>query len=630
MKKNRTAQTNKKAEFSPDSPLRPKPLRRVAVLGRQDVFHYDHSSGEEPQVSLLDFEALSFEPQNYEVIRNRLRVYQQQLSLAKSLDRTVDFFTKINRIWCMYLEHYYIAKARSIELSEDRGRFSAQYEEARAEMPDISARVLKAYRKLLHSDYLEDLSLLSGKVFFRQLNISYMFKQIRPNPFLEEEELLISRFQTERDKLLKLDVLSSSVKQTDILFDNLVHKRWDLAETLGFTTYRDYVWMRNGYEDFSYEELRAFQASIKKYLLPIHKHRMEKLDTELEGEEESLLEFLQLGGQGTHTTRYEHIGENVREYYERFWGDEDWELRNMEEVLLVNRDQSFRRTPYPSSPTFMFLGSAEMFFHIVCQVVDLALDRNERGFLEKLGQMGYVRMDFEEEVRPLEVEFISSQELPLLTGTYKTSSAFVASFLQKIGEIYQLLQKTTTDKKISHTMFLPSLHKRLWGLGMEMLTLGQMDAFFPGEGLLYGQERINKLLRVLLIRVMIDEFEAHVYQNRSMQMLDRVALWRKLREEYRMELYTDDLFWKDNEVVKRLIHKPVQGLIDVLPDYFALVLWAINLEDKKNARNLYETFCEMSLNEQFRVQAVVSGFPDFLDLDWTKRLAFKISYYLEQ
>lgn len=624
MKKNRPRSRQKFKQHKNESDAVQKPLKGVVALGQEGNTIHKVSD----TIDIPNFDALKIATLDLENIEQKIRIYHTQLTFAGSVERTTVLLSKINALWLEVLDNYFISKARHVEISPLQEFYVEQYKAIERLLPSIAKRVKRAYIKLLNSPYLEAINLQSGKLFFSRLNADYFMQRISYKDLFSDEQILRDRFWTEKSKLEKLEQTTAGIKQTDILFENILQKRAEIADALEFKSFIRISCLQDSYQNLSTEVLRAFRENIKRYLLPIHKHNIRQLglDANRQMGQESFLFFEETNMR----SYFEQVEGNVKEYYERYFGEEDWELRHIEDILKEDSRIRISEEHLIASPTFMYQDSPEKFFMTLCSVIDKSIDRSKRGFLNQLGRKSYIRLDFEHIPNDLEVHYLAMAKAPLLTGTYKRSSAFVATFIQKVGELYAFSHETSTDKQFMHALPLPYLHKRFWNLGMEVLALEHMDEFFPNEGILYGQERMHKIVRSILIKTMIDEFEYYIYKDREMKMLERTALWQQLREEYSMEYYLDELFWRDEHVMRRLLDKPGLSIIENLADFSVLNLWLLNREDKKLARDAYQSFCELGLQEDFVTQIKAVDLDDPSDKALCKRLAFSIADYLEE
>ncbi len=599
-------------------PLGVEPGGGIGPVATQDFAH-----------NSARFEDFNPEAPDYPSLLLKLKSYSRSLVGIKDMERLLALIEKINRIHYLFLDRYHVLSTLSLQIGPDRDRYLEDYQKVKLYLPEVEEQTARTFERLLDSPLLEELSLVTGKNFFLKVNASYMAKSLGLKKERAEASKLEDKFFAERAKLAPLKLDKLVVRQTDILFDQLVKTRLKISQGLELSSFNDWVFLENAYVDTTPEALRTLRDQLKRYFLPLHIYKMESLGL---GQDQDKGQFYKEPTTQEYMRSYETIEDNVIHYYETYYGDEDWELRHLEEIFPEDMKKG-RKSVYPSSPTFVFTEGPKAFFEKASLAVDNSLDRSDKGFLFDLGQKGFIRLDAYPLAfsHPLSVDYLAGPDRPLLTGTYKETSAFTVDFIQKTGELYAYLKNpaTTSLKSVAYSLGIPYGHRRMWGLGMEALTLKKMDLFFPDDGLLYLKDRMNRMIRKILCACMIDEFEEAIYQNPAMQMLERINCWQELRKTYHMEYFTESLFWMDNKASRALVDYPCRSLTRVLPDFMALYLIGLSHKDQEEAYQLYDDFCSLALDETFLRTLARAHFPDPFAVGTAKEIAYRMAEILE-
>ncbi|NCC60582.1 MAG: hypothetical protein EOM12_06515 [Verrucomicrobiae bacterium] len=612
------------------------PLRGVAVLGSGQAF--GHNIDLKPSALLMPepiqtrFEDLPYENWDAAVIRNRLRRHYSELRRAETVGIAMPILRQIGTLWSDFYDQLHLARVRRLEMGEYKEFYEAEYARAIQAAPILEKTILKITASVLDKNCLDDFSSIVGKLALLRINSQFTLMQLGGQDLRASEQAACKNLIATIQAYPKTDTIGKTLRQADIHLDDLLRKRREVADKLGFASFRAYAWALQDYFDYSIESLRDLRSEIKRYLLPIHLHQVLTLQKLLPppGEISSQPKNLQKNSQAREpqTQQTRSIGSRL-DYYERFFGEEDWELRHLND--FAHEGSEFVPDPlsYPSSRLYALDLQPQQFFDHITAVIDASLPRQNRGFLQELGQMGYIRLYFRKPPEALSVVALDSGTRPLMSGTYHQSTHFSSEFLQMAGEMYAHLLSGQGGRDHLASVLPAGESRSLWGLGMEVMCLPHMHMLYGEEGADYAKEKIDRLLRGLLLACLIDEFEETIYRLDEISMSDRQDLWLHLRESYGMELYTEEKFWADDQVASALLRNPFGSLIRALPTISALSLWDLNRKNKKKARADYESFCSLGSSDTFLQQLAQVHLPDPLAKETIKRLAYQIASYLE-
>lgn len=617
------------------SPVKAVPVREVIELGKtrfnpiseemlaSQLFSAENSSP--------DFDDLPYETWDIKVYRRELRKAFDGLRQAETADEAAALLRDVVELWRKFRELHLISEQRAMEPGPDQAFYEEEYARAEQTDPLLEKSVLKLASAILSKPWLEELGTVLGKPFLLELNTHYTLYELGFRELRNDEKLLSERMI---EQAVTFSPIAGSVKglrQPDILLDDLLRLRKDLAERLGFADYRALAMAEQHYYDYDPEMLSELRSSIKRWLLPIHTQLQDRLRSRLKEGTSPYYEDISayLESDSELNPRYERFADSVREYYDRIWGQDDWELRHIKELLP---DEVFGddEEKAPSCKLFILNESPEQFFRSITQVIDQTLPRQQRGFMQILGAKGYIRLNFKDPPEPLEAVSLYSSALPLIRGSYVNNSLLVSSFLQLAGRTYAGLLAARAETEYVPGFGVSEESLLFHGLGLELLALKHCHLLFGEQAGLYGKQRMYILLRSLLKACMIDEFEEAVYKQDELSMSDRLDLWRHLRENYGLEYYTHEVFWADGALLESLIERPFSSLIRKLPVLAALSIWDINRKSSKQARSFYENICRQGGADTFMKTLEEALLPDPFSIDSIKRLAYQLAYYLEQ
>lgn len=577
-----------------------------------------------------DFDALEYKTWDIKVFRFRMKRYFEKLRRAESAEEAAPVLREVSAMWAEFREQAEISKFRAAVPGPGQAFYKEELARAVQTAPLFEKSVLKLASAVLSKPWLEDLGAIFGKSFLLRLNSYYTLYELGSQDLRTEERKLTDTLLEQAELQAPLAHAAKGLRQPDILLDDLIRLRNEMGHKLGFGDYREYVMTSQRYYDYGAEMLRALRDGIKRYLLPIHLYLNQDLVKYVK--EAGPLNYADRRGRDAAadtglSPKYERFAENVRDYYERIWGDEDWELRHIGDVLPD--ETASGEAERPMSRLFLPKGKPEELFLQLAGIADRTLPRQSRGFLRLLGAKGYVKLAEDREGEPFRVTMLASSGCPLLTGGFHVSSTLAADFLGLAGETYAMLLAEEAG-----TAFMPMLsmspgNRSFQRQAFELMALSHMEPLFGEQAPAYARQRVTRLLRRLLKACLIDEFEEAIYRQPELSMSDRLELWRHLRENYGMTYYSHEVFWADRDVRDALLEHPFASLIRKLPLVAAFSLWDISRKSRKQARNDYEAICRLGATETFLHTLTEAMLPDPFTIDNLKRLAYQIASFLE-
>lgn len=611
------------------------PVREVIALGRTRFNPLQPEAKASPFLNALyaspDFADIPYKTWDIKELRQKLKRDFERLRKAGSAEEAAVYLRSVTDMWTEFLTLYEIARLRSMEPGEEQAFYEEEYARAEQTAPLLEKSVLKLGSAILSKPWLDELGQVLGKPFLLRLNSYFTLSELGFRDLRREERELCRRTMEQAELFAHTAQHVKGLRQPDILLDDLLRLRNDLGSKLGFASFRDYALNEQRFYDYDPDKLRRLREAVKRYLLPIHTYLHKKLSKKLAEtrnyrlNEETLRQAAQTADLAP---RYERLSDSLREYYEKVWSQEDWELRDIPEFA---REQTAEEEAgsWSLSKLYWLREAPELFFKQICGLVDACLPRQQRGFLQLLGAKGYIRLDFKEPPSPLKVRLMMTGACPLLTGTYRNNSFWVSDFLGLAGKTYAAILANEAGTAIMPRMALSEECQAFHGLGMEMMALEHMDMLFGEQAPGYAKQRMLFLLRALLKACLIDEFEEAIYKQGELSMSDRLELWRHLRENYALEFHTHEVFWADEAVREAIFEHPFAVLIRELPVVAALTLWDIYRSKRKQAMSYYENICRLGGSDTFLPTLEEALFPDPFTVDNIKRLAYQMASFLE-
>lgn len=609
------------------------PLKELLVLGQTrfsaPAAELKGSSFLSRMQAAADFSDIVYRPWDIKEFRSRLKQNLDRLRKAGTADEAARCLREVLDLWTEFKALGILAKLRAMEPGEEQAFYEEEYARAEQTAPLLEKSILKMASVILSKPWLNELGAVLGKPFLLHLNAYYTIYELGFRDLRREERELCARTIEQAEIFAHMGRHSKGLRQPDILLDDLLRLRNELGHKLGFDSYRDYAMSEQRLFDYEPGALRALRENIKRYFLPIHLHLNRELNKKIRAAERPGRQELPARGMfADDFTSGESLTDNIRDYYERFFGDEDWELRHISEMMPEPEEHEIGISG-TASRLFRHGEAPELFFRQICEITDACLPRQQRGFLQLLGAKGYVRLNLKEPPEDFEVHLTGDNPCPILCGTYINNSDLIGDFLRLSGQAYAAVLAREAGTALFPDFAVSAESKMFHGLGMELLSWRHMDIIFQEQGEAYAKQRMLRLLRRLLKACLIDEFEEAIYRQEELSMSDRLDLWRHLRENYGMEYYTAEIFWADEDLREALLLNPFAALIRELPFVAALTLWDISNQRLKEAQTYYETICRLGGSDTFLQTLKEALLPDPFSKDNLKRLAYQIASFLE-
>jgi oligoendopeptidase F len=385
----------------------------------------------------------------------------------------------------------------------------------------------------------------------------------RASNFLKEQdstirkevfELMATRRNEDREKL-------------DLLFNELIQLRHQIALNAGFQNYRDYKFVALGRFDYTKEDCFAFHSAVKNNIVPFVKLQQEKHKAKL--------------------------GVDVLK---------PWDTE-------VDPDGLAPLKPFETGEDLM-KGCIEMFHKIDPYFADCLRTMQNMKHIDldsKPGKApgGYNYPLYESNVPFIFMNAVGSQR-DLVTMVHEGGHA-VHSFL-------------SADLELTGFKSLPSEVAELASMSMEMLSMPYWDQFYSNQTDLNRakREQIIGTIKILPWIAQIDEFQHWIYSNPSHSTEQRTEQWLKLNKEYGSGI-TD---WSGYEDVTATSWQRQLHLFEV-PFYYieygiaqlgSLGVWKNSLENKDKAIDNYKAALKFGytneLKELYKTAGVTFDFSE--------------------
>jgi oligoendopeptidase F len=331
------------------------------------------------------------------------------------------------------------------------------------------------------------------------------------------------------------------VEKLDILFDQLIQKRHQVAINAGYKNFRDYKFDDLGRFDYTKEDCFAFHQSIKTHIVPLvklineeqakklRKQKLKPWDTEVDPDgKEALKPFLD-GKELTKKTV--SMLERIDEYFADC-------IQTMNEMKHLDLDSKNGKAPGGYNYPLYEIGVPFIFMNAVGSQRDLTTMVHEGGHA-------------------------------------------IHSFLSR-------------NLKLTSFKSLPSEVAELASMSMELLSMDYWDEFYTNSDDLKRAklEQIESVIKVLPWIAIIDEFQHWIYANPNHSKEERKNQWNEINKSYG----TGVVDWEGYEDIKAYSWQRQLHLYEV-PFYYieygiaqlgAISIWKNSKIDFKNTINSYK------------------------------------------
>jgi len=560
----------------------------------------------------MKFSQMKYERVDVDALKSIVGTLKAEFESAQSVDAAVSAYSKIDDEFIKATSMVALAYIRhSLDTTDEF--YSAEqdyFDEKNPLLQEISQEISLM---LLNSPFRKELEDKWGNVLF--LNTEISLKAFSPEliPLMQEE----NKLTTEYDKLLasaqiefdgkkltlaqispyhenadrsvrkssldaKGDWFNLHRERLDVIFDELVRLRTEMAKKLGYKNYIElgyYQMTRNCYDAAM---VKNFRDAVKKYIVPVVNRLIE-----------------------TQAERIKIPGKSISLY----------------DVGLEYLDGNAKPQ---GTPDEIFEAGKKMYHELsadTTEFIDFMLANELFDVLTRPGKSGG---GYSCDIPLYESQFIfanfngTSGDIDVLT--HEAGHAFAGYCCQGIKP-YDLRQYTNETAE-THSM------------SMEFFTHPWMELFFGSETAKYLYSHTASALVFLPYGCMVDEFQHIIYDNPELTPAQRNDVWKQLESQYRPYLdFSEVPFYQEGrrwQAQSHIYERPFYYIDYCLAQTNALSFWTLDLQDHAKAWDTYRKFIGYAGTKTFTDLVELSGLPNPFDEQTLKTIADSASKWLEE
>ena len=599
-----------------------KPRRKSRLSDFTQAYTWLHGANQDRQnasssqlsdFSRSNFDTFEYEEYDYHALKAKFRRVRAEMRNENELRKLEQLYVKTLDIYAKYLENYNIAQVRALA-EEESNFYQLELKEYEATKLDIENSMNRTLGIAIDKEDFPKLADRFGKLLLYRVNAYHTLRGLGYRAQVEEleakENELASRFS------FKTDLEE---------FIDLINRRNVMAADLGFTSYQDYALYKRGYFNYSDSELSESIQSIKSYLLPIHKYTYDKEKAKFAEETEKL----------TVSTTVPRSESAFRTYYRKNYGDDDWELRNVDKLMELLTEPIVQQEYYPQSEIYNIDYTLDNNADLLLYVAERAVDRPARNFIHTGLKNKFIKINYVEngEYPYFNTYYLPDSQNTVLTGQISPSGMSISGFIQAIG-IYQANYTRTRLLARKHAQIAASPESKYFiQLAYEFMSLSRMGELLGDKAKRYMKQRVYYQLLSILNRAMLSEFQNKIYNyNETNSMpIDKTALvniFQELLMEYRLQdYYSEDT---TNKIFRtELIEKSYSSLVMVLPELLSIEVLDRFLGDRTKTRADFERLSVLQGSDTFIKLAELANFSNPLATATIKQIAYKLAQVLE-
>jgi M3 family oligoendopeptidase len=454
------------------------------------------------------FQDVDYPQPDMEKVKKDLTSLTSALHEAKTGTEAIKIIYKEMAYEDKFITAYKVASIKhSIDINNEKYKALTKFYDFN--VPFVEQYANDFAREFVSSPFRRELEKEFGSVIFDKLELSMKTTSAEAVPLLQEENALVSSYgdvmgnakgiyRGQEIPITKFDALRSSPdreirrdaskgywdffatheKELGDIYDKLVHKRAEIAKTLGFASFTDLAYARLGRLDYGPEDVKKYREEVLKEIVPV----AEKL----------------------WARQASRIGISDMKYY-------DWTLKfksgnptpkGTPEDLVKDAQEMYKEMDPVASKYFNFMVS--------------------HGVMDLEAKAGKVPGGYMEYLPDLKSSFIFSN--------FNGSSGDVDVLTHEFG--HSLQGFLTSDVKV------PALRSpgyeacEIHSMSMEFFAYPWMKLFFGADEEKYRFDHLVDGITFIPYGVSVDEFQHFVYANPDCGQEGRMKAWREIEKKY--------------------------------------------------------------------------------------------------
>ncbi len=576
---------------------------------------------------LKPFNDLNYEIFNLQNLKSKIRKYGIAIRQSNKLEEATNALEKISGLWKDFQENLSIAKLRRSLKDFTKINYNYEYETRMASYPDLKKEIYKACIDLLDKNFLPELIKENGKLFFYKLNSFNLLYNVQN----KDNKIDLVNLENEFIEYLNTSNLSDFSNK----FVDLAIKRTNSIRNLGFKDYFEYIKVLNLN---LYQDLDSFKeviSNIKTYILPIHSTDYDYTINKFSEENANMLSDFYI----------DMDQDEFAQYYKNTFGEFDWELRNLNDVFAYINENRIHQEFFPQIDITHTNLKEKRLIDALFYVSNRAIDRQSRGYLETLADLGYINISTKNSIDNQDnfLESLPLSKLFCMNLSINNSMKSISDFLYLSGRAYSQLLRFRTKSNVNISTKPTAASQHFIGTTMEMMTISRLNTLFDEDNARKFRDwRMHMLLFHVINKCFLFDFELQFYELLAdvmdspfidekeyrliLDMLEKrtTELWDRLLKEYRLSHYYQDKDFFRKNVGKFLIQEPFTGLNMASAELASVFIMLEFEEDRAKARYDFDKFCAISGQSLFEEELELAGINNPIELDNLKSLAFAI------
>ena len=423
-------------------------------------------------------------------------------------------------------------------------------------------KLISEYDKLVSSAKIN----YDGKI----LNLSQM------QPYMESKDRSVRKEAYEKWS----DFFKENEEKFDLIYDNIVKVRNQIALKLGFENFTELGYLRMGRSDYNSKDVKQFREHVLNYIVPISNELRERQAKRIGVDKfeyyDIPLNFI--SGNPSPKGNKEWIMERAKKMYEEL-SPETHEFIN----LMIDRD-----------------------------LFDLETKPNKQAG-------GYCT-------------FLFNYKSPFIFANFNGTQDDVTVVTHEAGHAFQTYQSRDFDSP--EYSFPTSEAAEIHSMSMEFITWPWMELFFEEDIDKFKFFHLSDSLSFIPYGVTVDEFQHVVYDNPNMTPDERKKAWRDIERKY-----TPYKNYDDNEFLDKGTYWFKQGHIFASAFYYidytlaqicAYQFWLRFNEDREKAWEDYLKICSVGGSQSFLEIIKTGNLKSPFEENTINSIASKIKEYLDK
>lgn len=527
----------------------------------------------------MKFEEYVYKRPNLAEIKDDFEIILENFKGARSAEEQSNEMKKINKIRNDLGTMFNLCSIRhSIDTNNVFYRTEQEYMDEME--PEVEGLTAKFYQALVGSRFRPELEKKFGSQLFALAEVQ--LKTFKPEiiPLLQKENRLSTdytkliasakiEFAGEERTLAQLDpfteaadrntrkkaseakygFLAEHQEELDLIFDDLVKVRTEIARSLGYKNFVELGYHRMMRTDYNAEMVACYRKQIEDYIVPIASKLKERQRNRI----------------GVGRLKFYDEGFNFKSGNPNPKGSPEW--------ILENGKRMYEELSNETGEFFKY-----MFDH---HLMDLIAKKGKA-----VG--GYCT-------------YIENYKSPFIFSNFNGTSGDIDVLTHEAGHAFQVF--SSRDFEIPEYLWPTYEACEIHSMSMEFFTWPWMELFFNEEADKYRFAHLSEALLFLPYGVSVDEFQHWVYENPAAGPNERNQKWREIEKKYIPHRdYDGNRYLESGRFWQKQGHiysSPFYYIDYTLAQICAFQFWKRSRENHQEAWSDYVSLCRLGGSKSF-------------------------------